>query len=185
MEVIQWGRWNIHGILYNYHWDKHCPRQIRHITKLLSQKNEQSSACLYLHLILLYSSGLFLHFRPNCCPHRCDCPSSIPSIYHLHRKSPSDSPHSTSHRTSFTGNLAVAIFKFAQIKSTKVVRLKMPKNSVYKLKAPLKWRSEIAVFPRIPFRFGLVVKQLKIYLRWLPRSKSYKFVWLGVKGLTN
>lgn len=152
MEVIHWGRWNIHGMLYNYHRDKHCPRHIRYITKLCHKRKEQSSACLYLHLILLDPRGLFLHFRRNCCPPPGDCPSSIPSIYHLHfhRKSPSDSPHSTSHRTSFTGNLAVAILKFPQAKITKVVRLKILKNSVYKRKAPLKWRSEIVFSPGYP-----------------------------------
>ena len=58
----------------------------------------------------------------------------------------------------------------------------MPKNLVYKLKTLVKWRSEI-VFPRIPFEFGLVAKQLIIYSRWLPRSTSYKSVLFGLKGL--
>ena len=95
----------------------------------------------------LDASGLFLHFRRNCCPPPCDCPSSIPSIYHLHfhRKSPSDSPHSTSHCTLFTENLAVAILKFPQIKIPKSCSLENAKNFSLQtqIKAPLKWRSEI------------------------------------------
>ena len=39
--------------------------------------------------------------------------------------------------------LAVTIFKFPQRKRMSVVRLKMPKNLVYKLKTLVKWRSEI------------------------------------------
>lgn len=62
----------------------------------------------------------------------------------------SDSCHSTSHHTFFTENIAVAIFKFPQMKSMNDVCLKMPKNSVYKLKSLLKLRSEIVFFPGYP-----------------------------------
>ena len=132
MEVIPEGRWNIYGILLNYHRGKHFPRHLRHITKVLSQKNEQSFAYLYLQLILLDLSKLL--------PSSLSLSTSFPWICYLqfHRKY----FHQT-HAIQLVIALCLLrsgchIFKSPQMKSTNVVCLKMPKNSVYKLKTLLK-----------------------------------------------
>lgn len=75
-------------------------------------------------------NGLFLHFRQSCCPPRCQCPSSFPTIYHLYFHRKKFHPHSTSHRTSFSENLVVAIFKFPQKKAQKCSHENAKKFSV-------------------------------------------------------
>ena len=59
-------------------------------------------------------------------------------------------PSTYSRITSSTEKLAAAIFKSPPMKSTKVVRLKTPKKSLFKLETLPKWRPEI--FPQDSLR---------------------------------
>ena len=135
---------------------------------------------------LIWAGSSFI-FCPNCCPTRCHCLSCFPSIYHLHfHRKYLHQTHAIQLVITLSlnyENIAVAIFKFPQMKSTNNVCLKMPKNSVYKLRSLLKWGSGI-VFSQATLWVGSVAKQLIIYSRWWPSSKSHKFVRFSLKGLS-
>ena len=119
---------------------------IRHITKLLSQrKNRALLTFIFTWLFLIWAGCSFIFARTVALLAVTVYPAFHRYITFTFSSAifPSDSSHSTSHRTLFTENLAAAICKSPQMKNTNVVRLKMAKNSVYKLKTLLKWKWEI------------------------------------------